>query len=58
MVNALRQMYAAASAEAAVAQLDAFERGRWGANYSTIAASWLRRWPEIIPFFAFSPSVR
>jgi len=58
LARALRPIYAAASAEAAAAELDAFERGPWGAKYPTIAASWRRRWPEIIPFFAFSPAVR
>ena len=58
LAKALRPIYAAASAEAAAAELDAFERGPWGAKYPTIAASWRRRWPEIIPFFAFSTAVR
>ena len=58
LAKALRPIYAAASAEAAAAELDAFERGPWGEKYPAVAASWRRRWTEIIPFFAFSPAVR
>jgi len=58
LAKALRPIYAAVSAEAAAAELDAFERGPWGEKYPAIVASWRRRWDEVIPFFAFSPEVR
>ncbi|WP_200835611.1 transposase, partial [Spiribacter roseus] len=29
-----------------------------GRKYPAVAASWQRRWSEVIPFFAFSPEVR
>lgn len=58
LAQALRPIYAAASADAAAAELDAFERGSWGQKYPAIVASWRRRWDEVIPFFAFSPEVR
>jgi putative transposase len=58
LAKALKPIYAAVSAEAAAAELDAFERGAWGEKYPAVVASWRRRWEEIIPFFAFSPEVR
>src|SRR5438874_1691330 len=59
MATALRPIYtAAASAEAASAALDAFERGPWGTKFPTVVASWRRAWTQIIPFFAFPPDVR
>ena len=58
LAKALRPVYAAASAEAAGAELEAFEQGPWGKKYPAVVASWRRRWQEVIPFFAFSPEVR
>jgi transposase-like protein len=58
MAAALRPVYAAPSAEAAAAALDAFERGPWGVKFPTVVASWRRAWAHIIPFFAFPPEVR
>lgn len=58
LAKALRPIYSAASAEAAAAELDAFEQGPWGEKYPAVTASWRRRWEEVIPFFAFSPEVR
>lgn len=58
LARALRPIYTAASAEAAASELATFERGSWGEKYPAVAASWRRRWQEVIPFFAFSPEVR
>ena len=58
LAKALKPIYAAASADAAAAELDAFEDGPWGEKYPAVTASWRRRWQEVIPFFAFSPEVR
>ena len=58
LAKALKPIYAAASADAAAAELDAFEDGPWGEKYPAVTASWRRRWEEVIPFFAFSPEVR
>jgi putative transposase len=58
LAKALKPIYSAASAEAAAAELDAFEDGPWGEKYPAVTASWRRRWEEVIPFFAFSPEVR
>jgi putative transposase len=55
---ALRPIYTAASADAAGAALDAFERGPWGTKFPTVVASWRRAWTHVIPFFAFPPDVR
>ena len=58
LAKALRPIYPAANAEAAAAALDEFEQGPWGQKYAAIVARWRRRWPEVIPFFAFSDEVR
>ena len=58
MAAALRPMYAAPSADAASAALDAFERGPWGQKFPTVVATWRRAWAQVIPFFAFPPDVR
>ena len=58
LAKALRPIYTAVGAEAAAAELDAFEQGPWGQKYPAVTASWRRRWTEVIPFFAFSPEVR
>ena len=55
---ALRPIYTAASAAAASATLDDFERGAWGTKFPTVVASWRRAWTHVIPFFAFPPAVR
>jgi transposase-like protein len=54
---ALKPIYTAASAEAAAAELDAFEAGTWGSKLPTVVAAW-RNWDRVIPFFAFPPQVR
>jgi transposase-like protein len=58
LAAALRPIYAAASAEAAEAALDAFEAGEWGRKFPTVAAAWRRAWPQVIPFFTFPPEIR
>jgi putative transposase len=58
VARALRPIYSAATAEAALQELDDFERGEWGEKYPTIAQSWRRAWQHVIPFFAFPPLVR
>ena len=55
---ALKSVYRAESAEAAVHELEAFDQGPWGRKYPTIAQSWRRNWEAVIPFFAFAPEVR
>src|SRR5208282_3204724 len=58
LAAALRPIYAAASAEAALAALDAFEAGEWGQKFPTVVAAWRRAWDRVIPFFAFPPAIR
>ena len=49
---------AAASADLALAALDAFERGEWGQRVPTIVAAGRRAWSRVIPFCAFPPEIR
>ena len=58
LAQAMRPIYSAPSAEAAEAELDAFEQGPWGRKFPTIVAAWRRAWDKVIPFFAFPPAVR
>lgn len=58
LARAIRPIYTAPSAEAAQAQLNAFESSAWGEKFPTVAAAWRRAWPYVIPFFAFPPGVR
>jgi putative transposase len=58
LAAALRPIYAAASAEAALAALDAFEDGEWGRKFPTVVAAWRRAWAQVIPFFTFPPEIR
>jgi len=58
LAAAIKPVYTAASAEAAEAELDAFEQGAWGQKFPTVVAAWRRAWDRVIPFFAFPPAVR
>lgn len=58
LAAAIRPIYTAANAEAAQAELDAFEQGPWGKKFPTVAAAWRRAWSHVIPFFAFPPQIR
>jgi putative transposase len=58
LAAALRPIYTAASADAALVVLDAFAQGPWGVRFPTIVAAWRRAWTQVIPFFAFPPEVR
>ena len=58
LAAALRPIYTAASADAALTALDAFEHGPWGLRFPTVVAAWRRAWTHVIPFFAFPPEVR
>ena len=55
---AIKPIYKAVSAEAALAELDAFEQSEWGSKFPTVVAAWRRVWDKVIPFFAFPPEVR
>jgi len=58
LAAAIKPIYTASSAEAALAELDAFERSSWGIKFPTVVAAWRRAWDKVIPFFAFPPEVR
>ena len=58
LAAAIKPIYTAPSAEAALAELDAFERNSWGQKFPTVVAAWRRAWDKVIPFFAFPPAVR
>jgi len=58
LAMALRAIYTAPSADAAMTALDDFERGPWGTRFPTVVASWRRAWAHVIPFFAFPPEIR
>jgi putative transposase len=58
LAAALRAIYAAPSADLALAALEAFERGEWGQRFPTIVAAWRRAWARVVPFFAFPPAIR
>jgi transposase-like protein len=58
LAAAIRPIYTAISAEAAEAELAAFEQGPWGQKFPTVVAAWRRAWSHVIPFFAFPPAVR
>jgi transposase-like protein len=58
LAAAIKPIYTAPSAEAAEAELNAFEQGSWGQRFPTVVASWRRAWSNVIPFFAFPPEVR
>ena len=58
LAAAIRPIYTASSAEAAQAELDAFERSPWGIKFPTVVAAWRRAWDRVVPFFTFPPEVR
>jgi putative transposase len=58
LVQALKAIYTAPTAEAAKAELDAFAQGPWGRKFPPIVAAWERAWDRVIPFFAFPPAIR
>ena len=58
LAAAIKPIYTAPSAEAAQAELQAFEQGSWGIKFPTVAPAWRRAWDRVIPFFAFPPEVR
>ena len=58
LAAALKPVYTAPSAQAAAAELKAFDSSDWGRRYPTVAAAWRRAWERVIPFCAFPPAVR
>lgn len=54
---ALKPVYRAANADAALTELEAFE-AVWGERYPMIGESWRRSWQHIIPFLALPEDLR
>jgi len=55
---ALKEIYRAATPEAAAARLEEFGASKWGSKYAPIAAIWRRAWEQVIPFYAYPPEIR
>jgi hypothetical protein len=55
---ALKDIYRAVDAEAALAALETFENSDWGRKYPAIGPCWRRAWTEVVPFYAFPTEVR
>ena len=53
----LKPIYTAADADAAQAELEAFDE-KWGERFPVITQAWLGSWEYVIPFLAFPPEVR
>jgi putative transposase len=58
VVAALKPIYQAPTAEAALLALEAFAAGPWSTKYPAIAPAWRRQWDQVIPFFGFPPELR
>jgi putative transposase len=58
LAAAIKPIYRALNAQAALDELDAFEKSEWGKKFPTVVAAWRRAWDKVIPFFAFPPEVR
>jgi putative transposase len=54
----LRQIYTAATAEAARTELDAFAESDLGQKYPATVATWQAAWERFIPFLEFPPALR
>lgn len=58
LANALKPIYQATTAQAAEAALIEFEASEIGQRYPGVARIWRNAWDRVIPFYAFSPSIR
>ncbi len=58
LAAAIKPICTATSAEAAMAELEAFAQEPWGEKFPTVAAAWRRAWDRVIPFFAYPPAIR
>jgi len=53
----LRKIYGAATEEAALAALEAFEQA-WGERYPMAARCWRSRWQNVVPLFGYPEPIR
>ena len=58
LAKALKTIYGAPTEEAALAAREAFEASTLGQRFPTVTAAWRRAWTQVIPFFAFPPTIR
>jgi len=58
LAKALKTIYGAPTEEAALAARDAFEASALGQRFPTVTAAWRRAWTQVVPFFAFPPTIR
>jgi putative transposase len=58
VAGALKTVYQAKDANAAMAALNAFAASRWGIKYPVIVHDWRRNWALVIPFFTLPEAVR
>jgi transposase-like protein len=58
LAAALKTIYTAPTEDAALAALEAFEASALGHRFSTVPAAWRRAWAQVVPFFAFPPTIR
>jgi transposase-like protein len=58
VANALKGIYKAPNAEAALECLEAFEAGPYGKKYPPIGRIWRRAWEQVIPFLSYPPAIR
>ena len=57
VATALRPIYTAPNAEAALAELEAFET-EWGARYPAAVQAWRTSWEHVIPFLSLPEELR
>jgi putative transposase len=57
LVEDLKTIYTAATAEEASANLDAFAK-KWDHRYPTISRLWHNHWENVIPFFSYPEDIR
>jgi putative transposase len=58
VIQALKQIYRAESAEMAAERLEEFAASEWGQKYPIIAPLWRRHWTHVIPFLSYPHEVR
>jgi putative transposase len=58
LAAALRPIYTATTADAALHELEALEQTPLGQRYPGATQSWRRAWEHVIPFFAFPAHIR
>lgn len=55
---ALKPIYTAADADAALVEFEAFKASNWGKKYPHAVATWESAWERFTPFLAFPPMLR